>query len=97
MLLSSIQPAVEASLRMQGIPACDLPMSAGPWMCTAGYEEGLMLKNVTSRLLSQAVQDSMPDVGLVPTYQNCSVCRPPEMSHMRFYLRDLGADLRTQH
>ncbi|CAK0786624.1 hypothetical protein CVIRNUC_009838 [Coccomyxa viridis] len=38
-----------------------------------GYEEGLMLKNITSRLLSQAVQDSMPDVGLVPTYQNCSV------------------------
>ena len=42
-------------------------------MLIAGYAEGRMLKNVTSRLLSRAVQDSMPDVGLVPTYQNCSV------------------------
>ena len=48
-----------------------------------------MLKNITSRLLSQAVQDSMPDVGLVPTYQNYSVCKPQKMFHMHFLLRKL--------
>ena len=55
-----------------------------------------MLKNITSRLLSQAVQNSMPDVGLVPTYQNYSVCRIPEMCHMYFNFRELVADLHAQ-
>ena len=55
-----------------------------------------MLKNITSRLLSQAVQDSMPDVGLVPTYQNCSVCEPPGIYHMSVYLRCLEADLHAR-
>ena len=41
--------------------------------CTAGYEEGRRLKNVTRRLLSDAVQNSLPQFGLVPTYQNASV------------------------
>ena len=90
---SFIKPEAEASLHMSCIPACNLSMSPGPWMCIAGYEEGQMLKNVTSRLLSQAVQDSMPDVGLVPTYQNYSVCNAQMMIHMHFFIRCLGADL----
>ena len=82
----SIQPAAESTLRTSGISARNLPLRPKSWMCIAGYEEGLMLKNITSRLLSQAVQDSMPDVGLVPTYQNCSVCKPPGIYHMFVYL-----------
>ena len=38
-----------------------------------GYEEGRELKNITRRLLSDTVQDSLPQFGLVPTYQNASV------------------------
>ena len=39
----------------------------------AGYDEGRMLKNVTSMLLSPSVQQSMFDDGLIPTYQDASV------------------------
>ena len=38
-----------------------------------GYEEGKRFKNITSWVLSNTIQDSMPQFGLVPTYQNASV------------------------
>ena len=41
--------------------------------CMTGYEEGKRLKNITSWMLSNTIQDSMPQFGLVPTYQNASV------------------------
>ena len=47
--------------------------------CMTGYEEGKRLKNITSWMLSNTIQDSMPQFGLVPTYQNASVsprCQP---------------------
>lgn len=53
----------------------------------AGYEEGRRLKNITTWLLSNAVQNSLPHFGLVPTYQNASVrlvtarCGKPVSAH----------------
>ena len=45
----------------------------------AGYEEGRRLRNITTWLLSDTVQDSLPQFGLVPTYQNASVS--PSLRH----------------
>ncbi len=39
----------------------------------AGYQEGQMLKNITSWLLSDTVQKSIGNVGLTPTFQNATV------------------------
>ena len=58
-----------------------LSLSAAPRHTGAGYEEGEMLKNITSWLLSDTVQNSMSSAGLTPTYQNatvgCSVSNDP--------------------
>ena len=51
--------------------ACQINMTISE-VC-AGYDEGRLLKNVTSMLLSPSVQQSMFDDGLIPAYQNASV------------------------